>query len=394
MADDASQRSVSPRRQDALAPDPAPSAPPARLGPPHITSDPHDSQRPESGRPEHTAHMRSRSNGVHPAHTETGGMTLGTSLGPVLEGVCAGQLGAINWFRTAWQQGGAATGFSTWTTDDGVVHPAMVKLPVPPLEYRWTKRLGGCVGGPTPRVYAASDELGAYHFAWLVVEKFPGHPVSSNLCEASLRAMLRAAARFYRDTAAIESPLGLAPKDPPDWGGLLEKGRKALTDAPIEHNERWLAMLDRVEPELDALAAKWAGRAVTCWCHGDLHPHNAMHRACEGEAGAGDGGSGPDAALIDLALVHPGSWIEDALYLERLFWGHEDKLFGVRPLEDLAREREALGLPTAAECHELADIRRVLMASSVPAFLGREGSPKYVVAALERLEGLVGRVLG
>ena len=46
--------------------------------------------------------------------------------------------------------------------------------------------------------------------------------------------------------------------------------------------------------------------------------------------------------LIDLALVGPGCWIEDALYLERLFWGQEDQLFGMDPLGTLASTRQAI----------------------------------------------------
>ena len=54
----------------------------------------------------------------------------------------------------------------------------------------------------------------------------------------------------------------------------------------------------------------------------------------------------PRCALIDLALVAPGCWIEDALYLERLFWGHEEALSAAStPCNELAQCRASLGLP-------------------------------------------------
>lgn len=90
--------------------------------------------------------------------------------------------------------------------------------------------------------------------------------------------------------------------------------------------------------------------------------------------------------MIDLALVHSGHWIEDALYLERLFWGQQERLCGVRPVQDLARLRKQRGLNGTEDHGLLANARRVLMAACVPAFLAHEGHPRYVAAALEILE--------
>ncbi len=62
-----------------------------------------------------------------------------------------------------------------------------------------------------------------------------------------------------------------------------------------------------------------------------------MHRQVAG--GPVDGRHG--CVLVDLALVHPGHWVEDALYLERQYWGHSDLLKGVKPASELARLRQA-----------------------------------------------------
>jgi hypothetical protein len=52
----------------------------------------------------------------------------------------------------------------------------------------------------------------------------------------------------------------------------------------------------------------------------------------------------------------------------------------------LARLRRKRGLETGDNYAHFAKLRRVLMASCVPAFLGREGNPVYVEAALGVLE--------
>jgi hypothetical protein len=89
---------------------------------------------------------------------------------------------------------------------------------------------------------------------------------------------------------------------------------------------------------------------------------------------------------VDLALVHPGNWVEDALYLERQYWGHSELLHGVKPLSTLAKFRRERGLPTD-ECYaDLATVRRVLMAACAPALIEREGNPKYLHAALDLIE--------
>src|SRR5690242_8419355 len=112
------------------------------------------------------------------------GRSLGESLGPALLQHCGGRLRDLSWFRSSWQRGGAATAFARYTDDDGE-HEAMVKIPVGPVEYRWTTQLAARANGscPTPRVLAAGDALGGYDLAWLVVERLDGHTLTHGWCQ-------------------------------------------------------------------------------------------------------------------------------------------------------------------------------------------------------------------
>lgn len=313
-------------------------------------------------------------------------LSLGASLGPVLRDACEGRLGEIEWFRSTWQRGGAATGFSTWKRADGESIRVMVKVPVGAREYSWTTRLG-TVGEadwhaevarelPTPRVVASGLEVGSYDMAWLIVERFEGRPVSRDLCADSIRSVMEAAAEFQKAAQLI----GCGPGRPEycQWSKLIRKSRERVYDCGIPEPDRWARTLDRLEGRLHGVLERWWARPMNGWCHGDLHPGNAMRREHNGRW-----------ALIDLGLVHPGHWVEDAVYFERLFWGHEDKLGGVNPVEAMAEARKRHGLPVCERDHELADIRRLLTASCVPVFLAREGHPAYVRSAIERLERLV-----
>lgn len=75
--------------------------------------------------------------------------------------------------------------------------------------------------------------------------------------------------------------------------------------------------------------------------------------------------------------------------MERLFWGREDQLCGIDPLTTLAATRESIGLPADRDEIELAQVRRTLMAASVPSFLRTESDPVYLKAALSTLERLL-----
>jgi hypothetical protein len=89
----------------------------------------------------------------------------------------------------------------------------------------------------------------------------------------------------------------------------------------------------------------------------------------------------------------PGHWLEDAIYLERQHWGHVDLLYGIKPLSELARLRRARGMPVDDHYPQLANIRRVLMASCAPAMMEREGDKAYLHAALEVLERFLPQVV-
>ena len=69
-------------------------------------------------------------------------------------------------------------------------------------------------------------------------------------------------------------------------------------------------------------------------------------------------------------------------------------LCGIDPLTTLADTRTAIGLPCDPDDLALADVRRVLMAASTPAFLRTENDPVYLKAALGTLERLLAGFFG
>lgn len=317
--------------------------------------------------------------------------SLGASLGPVIQRATNGRLDPIDWFKATWQRGGASTGYSKWSGPDGKVFDVMVKVPVGPVERDWTHALGHVEehgfehdqykDSPTPRVLAAGDTLGGYDLAWIVMERFPGHPLPVNLTKTEVLQLLQTAAQFQR--LALERRPQIAPVRVRDWPQMLEHSREAAKTAEIPHHQRWNEAIKRTQKAVGRLSAQWLARPVSAWCHGDLHPGNAMLRKTD------DGQS--RCVLIDLALVHPGHWIEDALYLERQYWGHDELLHNVKPVAQLAKYRRELGLELGDGYADLADTRRILMAANVPAYLNQEGNPKYVEAALSMLERLLDR---
>jgi len=323
---------------------------------------------------------------------------LASMLGGDVIDECRGRLGDISWFKTTWQHSGAGTGFATWTTKKGVEIECVVKLPVGYREYHWTKRLGlvheddwersAALSLPTPRVLAAGYELGGHDFAWIVMERFKNPPIAATIDASSMWEIFEAAAEFQ--AAAVLEEI-VDPKkcpDDPDWSCELQKAIKGVESHDMEHAGRWTAAIERVLADLGVFADKWINRSIDTWCHHDLHGRNAMRRVSNNPEVHGR------CALIDLAMIAPGHWVEDALYIERLHWGHEDLLFGIDPVETLGRCRESLGLPVEADSEELADVRRVLMSATCPNFLRTEGDQLYLNAALERLERLLGAFLG
>ncbi len=322
---------------------------------------------------------------------------LAVALEPVLREQCGGRLGRIEWFRAAWQRGGASTGFSTWRLDDGREIRVLIKLPVGPVEHRWTSHLGACdihrwsEGDgehlPVPRLVAGGDEVGGYDLAWLVVERFEGDPLGGRLSNAehlpeTVDALLRTAAEFQAAAVRQWKPDG-HPKSP-DWAPLLDRSREVAKSGRIAEGQKWNDLVKRVSKHLPTLIRRWETRPINAWCHGDLHGGNAMLRKC------GDGSE--RCVLIDLAMVHPGHWTEDAVYLERQYWGCKELLDGLKPVSVLAKYRRELGLGCDDHYPELVNVRRVLMAACAPAVIDREGGPKYLHAALEQIERLLPQV--
>lgn len=321
--------------------------------------------------------------------------SLAATLEPRLMEACAGRLSRIEWFKSDWQAGGASTGRATFVDGAGAHVPAVVKLPVGPSEHRWTVALGG--GAPdrhgpaddgatalcacTPRVLASGTELGGYDLAWLVVERLEGTARSAHPEEHDVRGLLAAVAMFYRSAATCRSLEEHEPPAAKDWAGLIAKGREIIHQHGIAEEQRWNTAIRAVQRALPRMIQRWMARPVNTWCHGDLHFGNAMRRT-------GAARHEP-CVLIDLALVHPGHWVEDAVYLERLYWAKPELLCGVKPVTEIARLKREQGTLGQEDYATLANIRRVLMAASVPAFLVHEGHPKYVHAALECLERLL-----
>ncbi len=310
-----------------------------------------------------------------PSHDGHG---LAISLGPALVKQCGGRLTSPEWFRSTWQHGGAATGFAHWNNDDGTQTDVLVKLPVGPVEFRWTTQLSSEKRDhATARVIASGTAIGGYDLAWLIVERLDGQTLSHGWCKESLEDLLRAAA-VMQARAAECAPI--TPATPsPDWSKLITRARDIARTSELPEAQHWNEIEKRVQKVLPRITARWDARPIDSWCHGDLHPGNAMRR-------------GKACVLIDLALVHPGHWVEDAVYLERQFWGKPDQLFGVHLVSMLAKHRRDLGLPTPGDYGALANIRRVLMAACAPVYMAREGHPRYLHAALETLDRLIPQV--
>jgi hypothetical protein len=298
---------------------------------------------------------------------------LGDTFAKLLVQCCHGHLGSIQWFRTDWQRGGALTGYSVWQ-DGLILHPVVVKLPVPPHERNWLLQLHHH-DNVCPQVLAHGDELGGYDLAWVVMERLPHGPLGHHWQGGEFDLLLEAAGRFY--AAARDVPLK-GEHQQLDWRQLLERSREQVHRQHLPMAQRWSAALKRAHRKINQWMDIWNHRPIIDWCHGDLHLGNAMTRhPCP---------AGP-ALLLDFAQTRPGHWIEDAVYLEHLFWGRKDRLAGRRLCAQLAGQRHALCLPVDADWPRLATIKRHLLALSTPARLSYEGDPHHLHACLEVLEG-------
>jgi hypothetical protein len=339
--------------------------------------------------------------GGSPAHSG-----LAAALEPVLHEVCEHRLGPVEWFHAAWQRGGASTGFSTYRMRNSQQPvPVLVKFPIGPVEYEWTTGLG-CVtlctacddeekfvaahDRATPRVLAHGTQLGSYDMAWVVTERLAGDHLPRHMNAAMVTELMTRVLEFHQ-AAGKHKPVAGRYKSP-DWSMLLERARHLSHEHAIADFQQWSEAIRHVLKHLPSLQARWEARTIDTWCHGDLHVANALRRVAPGCTLAAPG-DGP-CVLIDLALVHPGNWIEDALYLERQYWGHEEWIGHVKPVSLLARLRREAGLPTVGDYNELANLRRVLMGACAPALIAIEGSnQKYLKSALRHVQEMLPMVV-
>ncbi|MCA9279544.1 MAG: aminoglycoside phosphotransferase family protein [Phycisphaeraceae bacterium] len=317
---------------------------------------------------------------------------LGSKLRTVLEDACHGRLHKIEWFKTTWQTSGATTGYGKWQLDDDRVVDVMIKLPVGHREKFWTARLNHpsaeawdtreTLEKPTPRVLASGDNLDGHDLAWLVMERFNDRPLSHHITKPHVDQLLYTAARFH--ASAVKEHQLTDPPDEPDWQKLVQRSRDQIEAGTVPEEDTWMRLLDNLEKHLPRLVSIWHDRPIDTWCHGDLHPGNAFVRSLDP-----DNPHDECCVLIDLAMVHAGCWIEDAVYLDRQRWGTHGALFGVKPVRSLAAHRERLGLPLEGSWQLLANIRRVLMSATSPAFLHQTGHPEYLAEACRVLSTLL-----
>jgi aminoglycoside phosphotransferase (APT) family kinase protein len=289
---------------------------------------------------------------------------LGPQLLPMLIEACDRRLHDVHWFKTDWQRSGAATAYATAEIAEDDLRPAVVKLPIGPREHHITAGL--ChTRAPTPRVAFHGTELGGYDLAWVVMERLPGDPLAAHLHAEVFEHLADAAARFYVHTTR------LWPKAPPgqqwDWERLLDTARTNAREHEIPEKQTWSRQIRCVQRTLSKLLDRWNARDQTTWCHGDLHAGNLMHRGDDNPWGANE------PVLLDFAEAHGGHWVEDAVFAERLYWARPDVLERAKPVERIAEARKANGLAVRDEDFKLADIRRVLLAATVPARLDRDG---------------------
>jgi len=305
---------------------------------------------------------------------------LGTNLLPLLMEQCEGRLHDVTWFRTDWQRGGALTGFGTFVVDLAP-RPAMVKLPVPPRERRWLELLSCEATGEaepvTPQLYAHGDELGGYDLCWVVMERLPHGPMSQAWGQTALTQLAEAVGRFYEATRA--HTVAAAPRHR-DWDHIINVGRNNVRKGGVPQAQRWNTALKKAGKKIDTWASQWDQRPTETWCHGDLHLGNAMSRHPRPE--------GP-AVLVDLAEVHKGHWVEDAVYLEHLYWGAPGTLEGIDICKAIADQRAARDLAPHGDWPRHAKLFRGLLALSTPANLHVDGQPRHIEAALQTLEAAV-----
>jgi hypothetical protein len=310
-----------------------------------------------------------------PTGAPTDPQALASSLAPAIAHACDDRLRDLRWFRADWQRGGAATGRAVYDGDHAAPLNVIIKVPVGHAELHWTRRLQtGAADQVVPRMLAGGDHLGGYDIGWIVIEAIPFGPLGARWVDSSIPRIADAAARFY------EAASGFAIDRPPvreDWDRLLHDSRVSVQTNALAERQRWTAALKSMQARLATIEAAWNARACATWLHGDLHPANAMCRSAGDDA---------PVTLIDLAEVHCGHWVEDAIYLERLHWTRPERIKSHKPVREIASAMRARHLHVGDDYQLLASIRRAFLAATAPRFMKTEGSPAHLHACLERLE--------
>ncbi|MDP6601523.1 MAG: aminoglycoside phosphotransferase family protein [Phycisphaerales bacterium] len=305
--------------------------------------------------------------------------SLAHSLEPVLRRSCDDRLGQVAWFRTDWQRGGAATGRADWLHEDGSSSQVVVKCPVIQREYLWTRRLQGA-GGVVPRLLASGTSLDEYDLAWVVIEHLPTGPLGCHWDQGNIARMAKAAAEFTKATEEFDIDQDIRRED---WVDLLKRARDSAKRNRLESTSSWTKRLKLLLRHVKELQDEWVNRQPIQWLHGDFHLANAMARSDQDDS---------DVVLIDLAEVHAGHWLEDAVYLERQLWARPERLDATKPVREMASARRHCGLPVADDYAHLADIRRLFLAATAPAFMQSEGDPRYIAACRGQLEQSMDRL--
>lgn len=313
---------------------------------------------------------------VDGALPDGGAHSMGVHLEPVLRKTCNGRLSSINWFRTDWQRGGALTGYAHYQDDDGLDQPVVVKMPVPPVELAWLKRLQEAPD-VVPRLHASGEALNGYDMAWVVMERLPHGPLGAAWDGAEFDLLVDAIVRFHAAADAVNQP---APVRRKDWNAILERARNNVHVHGLPESQRWNQALKKAGKKLKSWLKTINDRPDDDICHGDLHMANAMTRTLPPE--------GP-ALLIDLACVKRGHWLDDALNFEYLFWSRRERLGGRKLCSMIAKLRKQHGLKVHEDWPKWAQFQRALLAMSTPAQLEHVGDPHHVHAALEVLEAEV-----
>lgn len=306
----------------------------------------------------------------------------GEGLEAALIETCRPRLSDIRWFRTDWQRGGALTGYADYETDEGP-RRAMVKLPVPPRELAWLRRLQPTehdAGPVVPELFASGDATDGYDLAWAVMERLPHGPLDSQWDGRQWELLIEALGRFQRAASAV--PVDKPPRQE-DWPAIIDRARRNVRDQRPPDAQHWNQSLKALQKKLKTIVAQWDARPTDHWCHGDVHLANAMTRVPPPD--------GP-ALIFDLAEVHAGHWVEDAVYLEHIYWGRERQLPDARFAKQVARQRKTLGLPGDPDWPHFANLRRALLAAAAPAYMREEGQAAHLQGALAVLDQALAQI--